>query len=182
MEERAEYNLAEGTGEHRNPQIQEKLARLCHGQLRYVVARLRTSSKKAAVEEVHIPYETVTHWPAYVDETVSLLLLDTVASARALLVRDVAQAMAVKLAGLESTDEKIRQRAASEVVEWNLGRAAQSLGVIHGVTDDVRKFMRELVEQRSRVDLAGQRFGRLVVIEGAGSNSRGMALWSTILA
>jgi HEAT repeat protein len=82
----------------------------------------------------------------YVDGTVNLLLLDTIAAARALMVRGVAQAMAVKMAGLENQDEKIRQRAATAVVEWNLGKAAQALDVTHGVTEEVRAFMRELVE------------------------------------
>jgi len=39
--------------------------------------------------------------------------------------RNLARAMAVKAAGLDSRDERIRQNAATEIIEWELGKANQ---------------------------------------------------------
>jgi hypothetical protein len=144
MEEPVEYEVMEAAN-HSKPQLQEALGRLSHDQMRYVLARLRTSSKKAAAADVGIPYDTVCHWPAYVDEAVDLLLLDTIAAAKALMVQGVAQAMAVKLAGLESLSEKVRQGVSTELIEWNLGRAPLAIALTHGATEEMRQLMRELV-------------------------------------
>jgi hypothetical protein len=39
--------------------------------------------------------------------------------------RALAEAMAVKTSGLRSEDEAVRQRTATEIIEWEMGRAAQ---------------------------------------------------------
>jgi len=141
----AQVDMPENTANCRETTLQEQLARLSNDQLRYVLARLRTSSMRNACVATGISESTVTHWPDYVDETVTLLLLDTVAAARALMVRTLAQAMAVKAQGLESKDEKVKQAAASELLDRTLGRASQSLDLHHSISNETRKFMAELV-------------------------------------
>ena len=125
--------------------VQKRLAALSPDQMRFAIARLRCSSKKEAAEEIGVSYSTVRHWPDEVDEVVDLLLLDTVAAARALMVCTLAQAMAVKVRGLESKDEKVKQAAASELLDRTLGRASQSLDLHHSISNETRKFMAELV-------------------------------------
>jgi len=125
--------------------LQAHLAQLSNEQLRFVLARLRASSARDAAKATGISEGTISHWPAYVGETVTLLLLDTVAAARALMVRTLAQAMAVKVHGLESKDEKVKQAAASELLDRSLGRAAQTLDLKHDLSAEARKFLAELM-------------------------------------
>jgi len=138
--------------DYSNPQLQEHLAALSHDQLRYVLARLRCSSKKAAAKEVGISYNTVLHWPPSVDETVGLLLLDTVAAAQGLLVRTLGQAVSVKAAGLESDNEATRHKTATEILDRVLGHPAQSVDLRHDIGGKLAQFMRELVDLNDGTD------------------------------
>lgn len=92
-------------------------------QLRYLVARNEFSSKKDAANAIGVPYGTVTHWPDSVERAATLMALDGVHVTRAIRRRALPKAMAVKVAGLESKDERIRQGVATEIVEWEMGKA-----------------------------------------------------------
>ena len=92
-------------------------------QLRYLVARNEFSSIKDAANAIGVPYGTVTHWPDSVERAARLMALDGVHVAREMRRRALPKAMAVKVAGLESKDEKIRQGVSTEIVEWEMGKA-----------------------------------------------------------
>jgi len=40
--------------------------------------------------------------------------------------RNLAKAMLVKVAGLDSDDERTRQNVSTEIIEWEMGRAQQT--------------------------------------------------------
>lgn len=92
-------------------------------QLRYIVARQEYSSKRDAAQAIDVSYSTVTKWDSKVDRAAELMALDGVHVTREIRRRSLPKAMAVKVAGLESKDERIRQGVATEIVEWEMGKA-----------------------------------------------------------
>lgn len=122
------------TDENRQKPTTDELDALCQeltvDQVRFVIARQEYSSDKAAGECLGISPHTIKDWKyrgAPIDEAVKLLALDGVIVARSIFRRNLAKAALVKVAGLESEDERIRQASATEVVDRGLGRAAQSI-------------------------------------------------------
>lgn len=98
------------------------LETLTTDQLRYIVARQEYSSKRDAAQAIDVSYSTVTKWDSKVDRAAELMALDGVHVARAILRRNLPKAMAVKAAGLESNNEKIRQDAATEIIDREMGK------------------------------------------------------------
>lgn len=109
--------------------LRELLRDLTMTQLRFVIARLEAKTDKDAAEVIGISPATVKSWEnkKLVDEAVSLMRLDGMITALEIRRRNLAKAMAVKAAGLDSDDEKIRQAVATELIEWELGRAKQAV-------------------------------------------------------
>jgi hypothetical protein len=113
-----------------NPDIEQLkalLRQLSMTQMRYVIARLDTKSNRAAAETIGISPETVKGWDnlVMVNQAVDLMRLDGMVTALEMRRRNLAKAMAVKASGLESDNEKIRQSVATEIIEWELGKATQ---------------------------------------------------------
>jgi len=102
------------------------LAQLTTEQVRFVVARQEYATDKDAAEAIEISPSTVYKWPAIVKDAVRLMAMDGLVTARHIRRRNLAKAMLVKVRGLDSNDEAIRQRVASEVIEWELGKAKQT--------------------------------------------------------
>lgn len=53
------------------------------------------------------------------------MALDGLVVARHIRRRNLAKAMMVKAAGLDAEDERIRQSVATELIEWEMGKATQ---------------------------------------------------------
>jgi hypothetical protein len=108
--------------------LEQVLETLTVDQIRFVVARQQFSTDKEAAQEIGIKPDTVYQWKHkgfQIDDAVRLMALDGVIVAQHLRRRNLAKAMAVKVSGLDSDDEKLRQGVATEVIEWELGRATQ---------------------------------------------------------
>jgi hypothetical protein len=97
---------------------------LTRNQRRFVVAVGDYASKREAAEAVGISASTVYHWPPKVDEVVQLLQLDLLSGAQEELRSSVAKAALVKTEGLELEDARLRQSAASEILDRVLGKAS----------------------------------------------------------
>jgi len=108
-------------------QLKDALARLSKDQLRFVIALQDYPSKKEAAEAIGIKPDTAYRWNGDVEEAARLMALDSIAAARQMRRRALAKAMAVKIAGLDSEDERIRQSVSTEIIEGELGKAAQPL-------------------------------------------------------
>lgn len=108
-------------------QLSDILPRLSKDQLRFVVAMQELPSKGEAAESIGLKPDTVYRWPRVVNKAIKLIALDITESAKIMRKQSLAKAMAVKLAALDSDDEKVRQAAASEIIEWELGKAKQAL-------------------------------------------------------
>jgi len=103
----------------------EVLAKLTPDQIRYVVARQEFATNKEAADAVDITPRTVYGWGDDVREAVRLMALDGVVIAQHIRRRALAKAMLIKTGGLDSDSETTRQKAATEIIEWELGRASQ---------------------------------------------------------
>lgn len=107
--------------------ISELLPRLSKDQLRYVIALQDYPSKKEAAEAIGLQPNTVYKWNGIVDELADLMALEATETARKIRLRNLNKAMMVKVTGLDSDDEQIRQKVASEIIEGELGKAAQPI-------------------------------------------------------
>ena len=123
MTEARQENQKKSTSE----QLSEVLQTLSPNQLRFVVARQDYLTDKEAAEAVGLKSNTVYGWNGNVKEAVRLFAEDIAAGAVAVRRRYLAKAMMVKAAGLDSVDETVRQKAATEIIEWEMGKAAQPL-------------------------------------------------------
>lgn len=108
-------------------QFEAVLGSLTTDQIRFVVARQEFSTDKEAAEAIGIKPNTIYKWKAEhpIDDAVRLMALDGVIVAKELRRRNLAKAMAVKVAGLDTGDDGLRQKVATEIIEWEMGKAAQ---------------------------------------------------------
>lgn len=115
------------TEQTENPQRQDPFAQLSDSQWRFVTAMVEnpTYSKKDAAAHIGITSDTVYRWPKYVDEAIEQARRDVHEAARSMRRQAVLKAIAVKLALLDSEDESVRSKAATEIIEWELGKAIQ---------------------------------------------------------
>ncbi len=106
--------------------IDEMLKRLTAEQLRFVQKRLYSNSDAEAANAAGIPLGTMYKWSDWVRvEVPRLLAMDGVHLAAEMRRRVLPDAMAVKVDGLNSPDEKLRQNVATELIEWEMGKAVQ---------------------------------------------------------
>jgi len=109
-------------------QLQEALGRLTSDQIRFVVARQEFPTDMEAAQSIGIKANTVYKWRhggVPIDDAVHLMAADGVIVAMELRRRNLAKAMAVKVAGLDSTKEVTRQNVATEIIEWEMGKPMQ---------------------------------------------------------
>ena len=101
------------------------MAQLSYDQLRFLAAMAECSTKAEAADAIGVKRDTVYHWPDIVDDALRLMATDRVEVARAIAKKYLVKAMMTKVKGLDSGYEATRQRAATELIEWQLGKAAQ---------------------------------------------------------
>jgi hypothetical protein len=131
--------------------ISEQLAaildQLSTDQIRFVIARQEFKTDKEAAESIDLKPDTVYHWKsregAPLNEAVRLMAGDGLVIAQHLRRRNLAKAMAVKVAGLDSKDERMRQGIATEIIEWEMGKAEQPQK--HTGTGDEGEFIVHIV-------------------------------------
>lgn len=109
--------------------LREIFQQLSGQELRFVVTRLDCDSDREAADELKINYETVRGWDRkqLVNEAVALMRMDAVMTAMEIRRRNLAKAMMIKVQGLDSKNEYIRQKTATEIIEWEMAKATQPL-------------------------------------------------------
>jgi hypothetical protein len=100
-------------------------AGLGHNQRRFVIAMLESKTKREAAESIGVQPNTAYKWNGETDVAIELARADLQSAALAILHVANSKAAAVKVAGLDSGNESIRQGAASEILDRNLGKATQ---------------------------------------------------------
>lgn len=110
---------------------EEELRKICRTltpqQLRFVAERPHCNSDREAAKACGIPITTVAGWPNKVHKAVKLMASDGVIVSREILRKSLPLAATVKAAGLRTADDKIRQAAATEILDRFLGKASQSI-------------------------------------------------------
>ena len=109
-------------------ELDQVLAQLTPDQIRFVVARQEHNTDKDAAEAISIRPNLVSRWKHLgvpIDEAVKAMALDGLVTALHVRKRSLAKAMLVKVAGLDSESEATRQKASTEIIEWEMGRAVQ---------------------------------------------------------
>lgn len=110
-------------------ELEQMLGQLTVNQIRYVIARVDSITDKEACEQANINYGSFRNMPReereLIDRAVRLMAQDSLVTALHLRRRALARAMEIKLSGLDSRDEKIRQSVATEIIEWEMGKAMQ---------------------------------------------------------
>lgn len=108
-------------------EYQDILNGLTTNQLRFLVARLDAKSDAEAARMIGMDEKTPVRWPEkkQIDLALELAAYDGAVLALTMRRKILPKAMAVKIAGLESKDEKVRQSAATELIEGELGKAVQ---------------------------------------------------------
>ena len=112
--------------------LEQMLGQLSIDQVRFVVSRTEVATDKEAAQNIGMSPETVKRWKregAPIDDALRLMAHDGAVTALHLRRRHLAKAMAVKVAGLDDPDAKIRQSVATEVIEWELGKATQKQAI-----------------------------------------------------
>jgi hypothetical protein len=99
-------------------------------------------TKHEAAKAIGMKADTVYRWRDDVERAVELLSIDIVAGVKQIRLQALAKAMMVKVKGLDSGDERVRQAAATEIIEWELGKAMQKTDV----TSDGEKITVTLVK------------------------------------
>ncbi len=94
-------------------------------QRRFVVQMAVSATKKEAAEAVGLSKHTIYNWPPRVMAAVALYQEHIRTAAAEILAEAAAKAALIKVAGLDSDDERVRQRSASELLERAFGRPTQ---------------------------------------------------------
>lgn len=96
-------------------------------QWRFIAARLKHSTDKAAAEEIGIHPTSVSKWSnkAEIDELLKMFAANSADGARAALEKQALEAALVLLALMGSDDERTRLEAAKQVLDRVLGKAMQ---------------------------------------------------------
>lgn len=130
-----------------DPQLDQEYQALLNGlttnQLRFVVARLDSKSDAEAARMLGMDERTPIRWPEIdqIRRALDLAAMDGAVLALTMRRKVLPRAMAVKIAGLESADERVRQAAATELIEAELGKALQRAEVraqleVERISDD----------------------------------------------
>lgn len=108
-----------------NIKFQAIWRKLNRNQRRFVVGMTEHGSKKSCAESMGLAPGTVYGWPAYVDEAVELYQEHIVDVATIVLADAIADAALVKVSGLESGDERVKQSASTEILDRHFGKPKQ---------------------------------------------------------
>ena len=125
-------------------------------KIQYVFARCKTTSNNQAVEDAGFSQSTFYGWSQEVRDYLNSLAmrLKTEAGLRAMLVLQEAaeEAAKVKVEGLKSRKENIKQSAATEILDRNIGKPTQKVDAKTEHSGSVTIPMPELVELLKQAD------------------------------
>lgn len=108
-----------------SPELERVLSQLSLDQIRFVIARQECGTDREAIQQLGMSESTVYHWPPIVKEAVRLMHRDGLVTALHLRRRSLARAMAIKIKLLDTDDERLRDKVATDIIEAELGKALE---------------------------------------------------------
>lgn len=103
----------------------ELWAKLTPTQKRFAVAMQEYPTKKEAAAAIGITPQTAYNWNGEVDDVVNFMINNIALATLGIIQANATKAAQVKVEGLDSKDEKVKQAAATEILDRNLGKAVQ---------------------------------------------------------
>ena len=122
-------NPSKTTEQSTSERFSELWQALNHNQRRFAVAMLECNTKAEGAEAIDIKPDTVYRWGKAVDEVIDLMIGDAKDTAVSILTSALHKAVMVKVAGMDADEPRVRQDAASEIIDRALGKASQPLAV-----------------------------------------------------
>ena len=107
-----QINTTKMTAKSISEQLSDIWPKLSRNQRRFVVASQEYASKKDAAEAIGIKHDTVYRWPKIIDEAIFLMAENIKEASLDILASSAAKAAMIKITGLDSGNEKIRQEIA----------------------------------------------------------------------
>lgn len=134
-------------------------------QLRYIALMLNEPAleKQEAARRLGLARATIYAWPEQVDRALHLIALDYARASRAIMRQYLVKAVMVKLAGLDSPSEKIRQTVATEIIEWVMGRPKQQTDI--SATVDIHDYRNEIFDKLFKGLGAGEGEGEVIELK-----------------
>lgn len=108
-----------------NGELGEIWEGLTPDQRAYVVARLDYPTKKDAAFHIGLKPQTIYQWPKEVERAYDLLKEDILLGAVDIIRVSLAKAAMIKVSGLDSDDERIKQAVATEILDREMGKPTQ---------------------------------------------------------
>jgi hypothetical protein len=130
-------------------------------QWRYVTTMIDNPdfTKKQGAKAVGLRPATIYNWPDHVGAAIEKAREDMHSAALTVRKNALLKAMRVKLALLDNKDARIRDKAATDILEWELGKASQPLtgtgkdgAIAHEVTIDVSKLDIDAIKELAAWD------------------------------
>lgn len=118
---------------HTSDDVLSVFARLTPTQIRFAYACLEYPTKKDAALEIGIKPHTAYGWNGDVDIAIRLLTENVTGAALEIRRKNLVKAMLVKVALLDHPDANVRQKAATDIIEWEFGKADQPITHSHVV-------------------------------------------------
>lgn len=151
-----------------NNHISSILSQLTRDQLRFIVALQEHRTKKDAAISIGIDPIITYRWPAIVNEAAKLLSIETLEVAREMRKKALTKAMNIKIEGLDSENERIKQDAATEIIEAELGRSPQAIDLtskgkglqdrtirLEELNNDELNILTKILAERSVTNISG---------------------------
>ena len=99
--------------------------KLTYTQQRFAIAMLQYKTKKDAAEAIGIEPNTAYKWNGDIDAVVDFMRSDMLSASIGILLSNASKAAMIKVAGLDSNNETIRQNVASELLDRVQGKPTQ---------------------------------------------------------
>lgn len=115
-------------GQNKAKNINRLLENATPEQVKWVLARLVTKTDGEAAKEIGMHPSTISRWPnkADLDQAVALYLRQPIDAALSILHEAAVDAAVIKVSGLKSKKDTIRQSAATEILDRNIGKPKQT--------------------------------------------------------
>ena len=107
-------------------ELENIISQLSFNQLRFITERQYCATDKEAAENLGLKPNTISQWKhaGYpIDKALGLIGQDGVLTATEIRRRSLVKAMMVKVGGLDNTEDTVAQKAATEIIEWEMGKA-----------------------------------------------------------
>jgi len=128
-------------------EISQLMDDMTDGEIRLASAQSEGATRTDGAKAIGKSINTVKKWDlSKVDRMVTLMVQHRIETALIQRERLLSRAVAVKAKGLEDPDPKIRQRVATEIIDWNLGRAGQTKSIQHSGTVKVEGLHKAMVK------------------------------------